>query len=186
MRVDRRSTVFFDASPRIYMAFHKPPAPAHDDFVFDLLDVLLGEGRTGRLYKRLVLKDKLAQGIGTFEAPGARLPNLFAIAVIPLQGVTKEKIEAAVWDELEKLKTESVSDKELEKVRNRVVANQARSLDSNGGLASSLSLFQSLIGDWRYLLREPKEVAALTADDVKQTATKYFKHENSVTVDLQK
>jgi predicted Zn-dependent peptidase len=182
----RRSTVFFDASPVLYMAFHKPPPPSHDDFVFDLLDVLLGEGRTGRLYKRLVLKDKLVQAVGTFDLPGSRLPNMFGIAANPLAGVPKEKIEAAIWDELERLKTEAVTEKELEKVRNRTSANQARSLDSNSGLASSLSLFQALVGDWRYVLRQPKEVAAMTPDDVKQVAQKYFTRENSVTVDLQK
>jgi predicted Zn-dependent peptidase len=185
-KAERRSTVTFDASPRVYIALHKPQAPAHDDFVFDLLDVLLGEGRTSRLHRRLVIKDKLAQSVGTFEAPGARLPNLFVIYAIPLAGVPREKVEAAIWDELEKLKTEAVSDKELEKVRNRVATSQARALDSNSGLASQLSMFEVLLSDWRYLLRQPKEVAALTADDVKQVATKYFKHDNSVTVDMRK
>lgn len=185
-RVARRSTVTFDASPRVYFAFRKPTAPAKDDYVFDLLDVLLGEGRTGRLHKRLVLKDRLAQGVGTFGAPGSRLPNLFAIAVIPLQGASNEAIEKAVWEELERLKKEPVTDAELEKVRNRVTASQARSMESNAGLASSLSLFQTILGDWRYVLEQPKVVSSLTADDVKAAAQKYFVRENSVTVDLHK
>ncbi|MBK7858576.1 MAG: insulinase family protein [Archangiaceae bacterium] len=185
-RTARRSTVTFDASPRVYLAFRKPPPPAKDDYVFDLLDVLLGEGRTGRLHKRLVLKDRLAQGVGTFGAPGSRLPGLFAIGVTPLQGASLEQIEKAVWEELERLKKEPITDLELEKVRNRVQASQARSLESNGGLASSLSLFQTILGDWRYVLEQPKVVASLTADDVKAAAQKYFVKENSVTVDLHK
>lgn len=185
-RAARRSTVTFDASPQVFIAFHKPPPPAKDDYVFDLLDVLLGEGRTSRLHKRLVLKDRLAQGVGTFGAPGSRLPNLFVVAVTPLEGKTIEAIEKAVWDELERLKTEPVSEAELEKVRNRVTASQARSMESNAGLASSLSLFQTIVGDWRYAIEQPKVVAKLTAEDVKVAAARYFVRENSVTVDLKK
>ncbi len=133
-----------------------------------------------------MLKDKLAQQVGTFGAPGVRLPNLFVVAVIPLAGASQTAIDAAVWDELEKLKTEPVSAAELEKVRNRVTANQARSMESNTGLASSLSLFQSVLGDWRYVIEQPKVVGSLTADDVKAVAIKYFRKDNSVTVDLHK
>lgn len=185
-RAIRRSTVIFDAQPRLFIAFHKPPAPEKDDYIFDFLDVLLGDGRTARLHKRLVLKDKLAQGVGTFGAPGSRLPNLFAIAVTPLEGKSIESIEKAVWEELERLKTEPVTAAELEKVRNRVAVSQARSMESNSGIASSLSLFQTILGNWRYVLEQPKVVASLTADDVKQAAQKYFVRENSVTVDLHK
>jgi len=185
-RAVRRSSVTFDASPRLFVGFHKPNAPARDDYVFDLLEVVLGEGRTGRLHKRLVLKDRLAQSAGTFGAPGSRLPNLFIVAVTPLQGASIEKIEAAIWDELEKLKTEAVTEKELEKARNRLTVNVARATESNAGLAATLSLYQTLFGDWRYVIDHAKVVASLTADDVKKAAQTYFKRENSVTVDLHK
>jgi predicted Zn-dependent peptidase len=185
-RAARRATVTFDANPRLMIGFHKPPAPAKDDYVFDLIDVLLGDGRTARLHKRLVLKDRVAQSVGTFGAPGSRLPNLFVVAVTPLQGASLEAIEKAVWEELEKLKTETVTPEELEKVRNRVTANQARGMESNSGLASQLSYSQAIFGDWRYALEQPKVVASLTADDVKTVAAKYFRRDNSVTVDLRK
>lgn len=183
-RSQRRSTVFFDARPRIFLAFRKPPPPAHDDFVFDVIDVLLGEGRTGRLHKRLVLKDRLVQGIGVFGAPGSRLPNLFAITAVPLEGVKNEDVEKAIWDELEKLKTEKVSATELQKVRNRVTADHARALDTNSGLASALTSNQVVIGDWRYVADHPAKIEAIEPFEISQTAKKYFVRENSVVVEL--
>ncbi|MBS1153340.1 MAG: zinc-dependent peptidase, family, partial [Myxococcaceae bacterium] len=183
-RGQRRSTVFFDAGPRVYLAFRKPPPPAHDDFVFDVIDVLLGEGRTGRLHKRLVLKDRLVQGVGVFGAPGARLPNLFVIAAIPLKGVKNEDVEKAIWDELEKLKTEKISPNELQKVRNRVTADHARALDTNSGLASALTADQVVIGDWRYTADHPAKINQIEAFEISETAKKYFVPENSVIVDL--
>lgn len=183
-RAQRRSTVFFDAGPRVYLAFRKPPPPAHDDFVFDVIQVLLGEGRTGRLHKRLVLKDKLVQGVGVFGAPGSRMPNLFVIAAVPLKDVKNEDVEKAIWDELEKLKAEKVSDTELQKVRNRITADHARALDSNSGLASSLTSDQVVIGDWRYSVDHPAKINQIEPYEITETAKKYFVRENSIVVDL--
>ena len=180
----RKSTVFFDASPRVYVAFRKPPPPAADDYVFDVIDVLLGEGRTGRLHKRLVLKDRLVQGVGVFGAPGSRLPNLFVIGAIPLKGVKNEDVEKAIWEELEKLKLERVSDNELQKIRNRIAADHARSLDTNAGLASALSSNQVVIGDWRYVVEHQDVINAIGADQILLTAKKYFTPENAVIVEL--
>ena len=160
------------------------PPPAHDDFVFDVLEALLGEGRTGRLHKRLVLKDRLVQGVGVFGAPGARMANLFVIAAIPLKGVKNEDVERAIWDELEKLKLEKVGDNELQKIRNRITADHARALDSNGGLASSLTSNQAVIGDWRYVADHPAKIAKIEPFEIIETAKKYFVRENSVVVDL--
>jgi predicted Zn-dependent peptidase len=182
--VQRRSTVFFDASSRLFLAFRKPSAPAHDDYVFDVLDILLGEGRTGRLHKRLVLKDRLVQGIGVFGAPGTRLPNLFVIGATPLKGVKNEDVEKAIWEELEKLKAEKVGEQELQKVRNRISADHARALDTNSGLASSLTSNQVVIGDWRYVANHPAVINAIQPDEIIEVAKKYFRPENSIIVDL--
>jgi predicted Zn-dependent peptidase len=183
-RAARRSTVHFEASPRVFIGIHKPAPPAKDDYVFDVLQVLLGEGRTGRLTKRLVLKDRIAQGAGVFAGPGARLDNLLIIAVTPLAGVKRDDVEKAVWDELERLKKEPVPEAELQKVRNRVAADHARSLDTDSELAGTLSYAQAVIGDWRYAADHPKVIAQLTAEDVMRVAKQYFVADNAVTVDL--
>jgi predicted Zn-dependent peptidase len=166
------------------LSFRKPTLPSRDDYVFDVLSVLLGEGNTSRLNKRLVFKDRLAQAIGVFGAPGSRLENLFVVAAIPLAGVTNAKIEAAIFDELERLKREPVSPQELEKVRNRVAADHARSLDTNSGLASRLSYFQAVAGDWRYTADHPKVIESITAEDVMRVAKTYFTPENLTVVEL--
>lgn len=185
-RVARRSTVLFDANPEVMIAFRKPAPPAREDYVFDVLQVLLGEGRTGRLSKRLVLKDRIAESIGSFGAPGARLENLFVIAVTPLAGVSTATLEKAIWSELDRLKTEKVPEAELQKVRNRVAADHARSLETNSGLAGSLSYAQEVMGDWRYVADQPKVIESITAEEVRQVASTFFRPERSVLVELAK
>ena len=183
-RAQRRSQLTFDAAPRLMMAFRKPAPPAREDAVFDVLEVLLGEGNTGRLQQRLVFKDRLAQGVGVFSGPGIRLDNLFIISVTPLAGVKTEQLEVAIWDELNKLITERATDLELQKVRNRVTADFARSIESNSGLAGALSRAQTLIGDWRYVIELPRTIEQIDAAEVQATAKRFFTRENSMAVTL--
>jgi predicted Zn-dependent peptidase len=166
------------------MAFRKPAPPSRDDAVFDVLQVLLGEGNTGRLQQRLVYGDRLAQGVGVFTGPGVRLDNLLIVSVTPLEGVSSERIEAAVWGELRRLAKEAPPARELEKVRNRVTADFARSIESNGGLASALSRAELLFGDWRYVVELPRVIDTITPEEVRAAAARYFVPENSVTVTL--
>ncbi len=186
LRAQRRAHVTFDANPRLAIAVRRPPPPSKDDFVFDVLEVLLSEGRTGRLQQRLVFKDRLAQGVGVFSAPGVRAENLFIVSVVPMSGVKNEDVERAVWEELEKLETTPPTVEELEKVRNRLTADFARSIDSNAGLASALSRYQTLFDDWRYAVRLPQEIAAITPADVQRVASQYFDQKKSVVVTLGK
>ncbi len=183
-RALRRSHVTFDAAPRFMMAFRKPAPPSREDAVFDVLQVLLGEGNTGRLQRRLVYGDRLAQAVGVFTGPGNRLDNLLIISVAPLEGVGPERLEAAIWDELGRLAKEGPADQELQKVRNRVTADLARSIDSNTGLAGALSRAQALFGDWRYVVELPRVIETIEAEEVKAVAARAFVPRNAVVVTL--
>ncbi|MEW6433797.1 MAG: pitrilysin family protein [Myxococcota bacterium] len=183
-RAQRRSALTFDAKPRLLFGFRKPPPPSRDDAIFDVFDVLLGEGNTGRLQQRLVFKDRLAQSVGTFSGPGSRFDGLFIVSVVPLEGVAPEAVERALWDELERLGREGPDAKELDKVRNRVTADLARTLETNAGIAGALSRYEALLGDWRYVEALPKTIETITADEVKAAAAKYFVRENNVIVSL--
>ena len=158
--------------------------PARDDYIFDEVQILLGEGRTARLHRRVVLKDRIAQFAGVFGGPGSRLDNLFIIIAIPLGKAKLASLETAIWEELNRLKTEKVSEKELQRIRNRVIVDRARTIESNAGLASTLSYFEAIAGDWRYVADHPKQIESITADDVQRVAKQYFTPQNAVFVDL--
>jgi len=93
-------------------------------------------------------------------------------------------LEAAIWEELNRLKTEKVSEKDLQRVRNRVIVDRARTIQSNAGLASTLSYFEAVVGDWRYVVDHPKQIESITAEDVQRVAKQYFTPQNAVFVDL--
>ncbi len=176
---ERRITVSFDANPRLIIGYHKPSLPAYDDYVFDVIQTLLTDGRTSRLYKVLVEETTFAESVSSSSGmPGTRYPNLFTIYATPRHPHTLAELEAALMRELGRLKNEPVSARELEKVKNTIKAAFIRSLDSNAELASMLSYFETAAGDYRYIVEHLKIIDKITQDDIVRVAKKYFTDDN--------
>ena len=186
-RGERRVEVEFDAEPQLVIGFHKPGLGHPDDYVFDVIDEILTDGLTSRLYTKLVRDGRLAASINSdANYPGVRAPNLFVLQATPLAPHTTAEIEAAILEELERLKTEPVTAKELKRVVNNLDADLVRALRSNSGLASQLALYQTVAGDWRYVLKARDRVAAVTAADIQRVAAQYFTKSNRTVATLVK
>jgi len=184
---ERRVEVEFSAEPQLLIGYHKPSASHPDDDVFDVLESLLSDGRTSRLYKRLVQEKQLALNISAFsDYPGAQYPNLFVINATPRAPHTTSEVEQAVYEELDRLKREPVSPHELQKILNQVDAAQVRALRSNSGMASYLAYFQAINGDWRETFRRRDRIAKVTPDDIRRVAATYFTKSNRVVATLVK
>ncbi len=184
-RGERRVAIEFEAEPIVMMGYHKPSIGHQDDPVFDVLDAVLSEGVTSRLYKRLVRELKLAASVSTdASTPGVRSPNLFIISATPLAPHTTAELEAAIDEELARLKREPVSPDELEKVIKNLDAGLVRTLRSNSGLASQLAYFHVVAKDWRYVLASRDRIAAVTPADIQRVAARYFTPSNRTVATL--
>jgi predicted Zn-dependent peptidase len=176
---ERRVEVEFDANPRLIIGYHKPGLPHFDDYVFDVIDIILSEGRTSMLYKTLVEEKKIAVSVSTGNGmPGGRYANLFTIYATPRSPHTCEELEKEIYKHLDGLKEKAVTAHELTKVKNRLEADFIRSLSSNAGLASQLSYYQVIAGDWRYLEKHLKVIESITPENIMQAAEKYLVKEN--------
>jgi predicted Zn-dependent peptidase len=175
---EKRLRVEFDAEPQLAIAFHKPTLPDKADYAFDLIDQILTEGRTSRLYRSLVVEKQLATSVSSYYAPGSRYPNLFVISAVPRYPHTTGEVEAAIYRGLERLASEPVSADELERARNRLRVDRLRYLRGNGGLAQMLTFYQTVAGDWRYLVNYDAVVAGLDAETVRQIAATYLVPDN--------
>ena len=181
---ERRVEVAFDAEPQLMIAFHKPNTPHPDDAVMDVIDALLASGRTSRLFRSLVVEQRVASNVFTFEAPGDRFPNLFIIAGEPRAPHTTGELERAILSELERLTEEKVAESELQKIRNQVEAGAIYALRSNRGLASQLSYYEILTGDWRDMIRTQEAVKAVTSRRVQEVARRVFVRRNRTVATL--
>ena len=84
----------------------------------------------------------------------------------------------AIHAEIDRLKKEDISDEELKMIKTRAKANLIRSLGSNEGLASDLSLYQARYDDWRELFRSVDRIDKVTKADIRRVANKTFTPDN--------
>ena len=171
-----KSVVIKEATQPFYLeGYHRPDYRDPDDAVYDAITDIFSNGRTARLYKSLVVDQKVAavaQGFSGF--PGEKYPGLFAFYAVPLPGHSDDEMETSIHKELDRLKTEDVSDAELERFKTRAKADKLRGLADNMGLAEQMADYQTKYGDWREMFREIAKIDAVTKADIKRVANKTF------------
>jgi predicted Zn-dependent peptidase len=175
-QIAERTLVIRDPSQPVYAeAYHRPAAGDPDDAVYDAISNILSDGRTSRLYRRLVRDEKIAAFAGAFNGfPGTKYPHLMIFFGLSTPSGSNEAIQAAIRDEIEKLQNEPVTDEELQRVKTNAKANLIRGLASNGGIANQLATYQARYGDWREIFREVQRIEKVTKDDIMRVAKKTF------------
>lgn len=185
-RGERRVEILWDAEPSVRIGWHVPSARSPDAPAIALLSSLLTGGRTSRLYRRLVMQDRLATGVFASLGPGDRYPQLLQLDASPRAPHTSAEVEAAIYEEVARLAEEGPTDAELTRVRNQIEAGQVRRLQSNLGLAFQLAESATLFGDWRATFRLPQLWAAVTPDDVRRVAATYLTRSNRTVATLRR
>jgi predicted Zn-dependent peptidase len=109
-----------------------------------------------------------------------KYPHLWLVLAVPARGVTTDAVRDAIRPELERLKTEDITDEELARFKTRAKADLIRSLNSNSGLAEQLTTYQVLFGDWRELFRYVDRMDAVTKADIRRVANDLFKDPNRI------
>ncbi len=184
---ERRVTVNFDANPMLLIGYHKPTAPAYDDYVLDVLETILTKGRTSRLYNLLVTEMGIAKSVNASNGtPGTRYPNMFVISAQPRFPHTNSQIEEVIFREIEKIKTEPVSAAELTKAKNHLRMGYIKSLDSNAEIASILSYYEVLLGDYKYFANYINVLDQVSQKDISNAVNLYFSNDNRTVAQLYK
>jgi predicted Zn-dependent peptidase len=166
-----------DATPSLDIIFKTPSV---DDSVVYALDIAEGvlNGRSGRLYKRLVEEEQLATSASAGNSPNKAV-STFSVSVSLRPGVNPEKAEAIVWEELEKLKTELVNEREFKKVLNNAYAAQLRGLTDMASVATNLAWYE-MFGSYNLYLNWAKSLETVNREAVKNAANTYFTRKNAV------
>lgn len=175
----REVTLQLPSQPWYLEGYHRPALTHPDDAVYGIISRLLSDGRTSRLYQSLVQRQQVAlsaQGFSGF--PGDKYPNLVLFYALTAPGRTVDEVAAALRSEIERIQTEPVSAKELERVKTQARAQLLRSLNSNMGMARSLAEYEVKTGDWRNLFKELDQIAAVTPADIQRVAKSTFTPEN--------
>jgi predicted Zn-dependent peptidase len=171
-----RQVTLHDPSQPFYLeGYHRPSYLAPDDAVYDAISDILSNGRTSRLFRSMVRDKKIAAFAAGFSGwPGIKYSHLFAFYGVPLPGHTNEELQKAVHEEIDKLKTQDVTDEELQMFKTRTKADLIRGLASNEGLAQQLATYQTRYGDWRELFRYLDRVDKVTKADIRRVSNQVF------------
>lgn len=176
---ERRVTVEHDAEPQLIIGYHIPVAPHPDSYALTIIQDILATGKTSRFYKSIYLEKGLTHSPPDADtSPADRYPNMLTISAAPKAPHTNEEVEEAILAELERLKNEPVSDRELERIHNRQKMNQVSRLSSNGWLAHSLSGYFVNRGDWRFINEDFERMMEVTPADIQRVAEKYLTAQN--------
>jgi predicted Zn-dependent peptidase len=175
---ERRVNLHYAAAPVLYIGYHKTAFDDPDEPAFQVIRRLLAEGRSSRLYRALVLAQQLCLDVGAHEFPGNsfgdEFASLFIIEAYPKEGVTTAQVEEAVYEELNRLASEPISERELKKIKNRIEAEQIWGSYTNLGLARNLAFARALARDWTFLESFTDRIRAVTVDDVRRVAARYL------------
>ena len=171
---ERRVTVKKEAQlPLVFIGYHVPNYASEDAPALELLSTILSEGRSSRLYRRLVYEQGIALTAGGDYSYFATDPNLFWFFAAAQPGHTPEALERALMQEVERLKTEPVSSTELERAKNQIEASFVFRQDSVYSRASTLARFEQ-VGGWRRRDQFVPAILAVTAQDLQRVARTYF------------
>ena len=166
---------------RVQVGFKAAPGHTPDYYALQVLSAALQSGQSSRLYQRLVKEKELVTTVGGF-ADQSRGTGGFYVNATLRPGSKTADVEAAIYEEIERLKREPIADWELKKAKNSTRAGFINSVDTSLGRANLLTQFAVLYGDPNLINTVPERVAAVTKEDVQRVAQKYLKQTNRTVV----
>ena len=173
---EKRFTAEVDTNTRVILRYHTPPFNHTDNFPLQLFADSL-EGRTGRLYKALVEEKGLIVGEPRVALNELKYGGYFEVSAEVKEGVTPETVEAAILEELETLKTESLGDRELQRLKNNLLAMSVKQLQTNYYLVMQVLFYDSL-DSWKYINESPQKYQDVTAEQIMEAAGRHITDNN--------
>lgn len=175
-----RDTVFDNIQlPAVIQAYHIPAVGTPDFYAVDMLSKLMTDGKSSRLYKELVDNQQKAIQLMAFPMPYED-PGLTLAFGIPNMGVDPKALEDEMDKQFSVVRDELISDREFQKLRNKIenelVSSNATIADRAENLATAYTYFK----DTERVNKELEKYFAVTKEDIRNVAKKYFVPENRV------
>jgi len=164
----------------VYIAFQMEGRLDKSYYAIELMSDILSRGHSSRLYKALVKEKQIFSDVHAYIS-GSIDTGMFVFEGKPLENITIEQAEEAIWDQLEILKTGEIAADELTKVKNKtestMIFSEMSLLEKGMNLAWS-----ELLGDADMINHETGKYLAVTAAEIKEQANKLFRKDNSSTL----
>jgi len=167
----------------VLVGFMTTEAGHKDSYALDLAANILGAGTSSRLYKNLIYEKQKAVGVDVHNITNAD-PGVFMLMSSMKPGAATSFAEEVFDQEIKKLQSEFVSEKELEKAKHQVMKGYVDGLTTISGKANALAVNEILFGDFRQLFTDLEKYQTVTSADIKKVVTQYLKPNRKVTAIL--
>jgi len=165
--------------PMVVLAYHSPKMGSDDLYALQMLNQLLSQGASSRLQKQLVDKDQKAVQVGSFNYP-LEDPGLVITIGIAAQNVSAFELEKAMKAEIEKVKTQLISETEFKKLQNQAENSFVSQNARIAGIAETLAANYTYFRDANLINTELARYQKITREDLKRVAEKYLTKDNCV------
>lgn len=175
-----RDTIYDNIQlPAVIEAYRAPKMNSEDFYAIDMVSRVLSRGESSRMYRDIVDKKQLALQVFNF-AYGLEDEGLSIVFGIANMGVDPHDLEVAMNEEIKKIKTDLISEREYQKLQNQIEASFVESNSSMAGIASSLAKYYTFYHDTDMINKEIQKYKAVSREDMRAAARKYLNKNNRV------
>jgi zinc protease len=184
---EQKMTIYKKIStPAIMFGYHTTDVYSPDFYALEVLEALLSSGKDSRLYKKIVYDKQYALNI--FAGNDLeRDAGLFYFFAVPNKPSLVDLVEKLIFDILANVQStgkDSITNEEMERVKNNVIANEIYSKDRSRGMGMRIGRQSITTGNLSDMIEYPDRIQAVTKDDVRRVIGKYFYPKNKTSVTL--
>jgi len=159
--------------PAVTVSYRTPGFKEREAYVLDMISTYLSDGKSSKLYKKMVDDQKQALQVGAFNVSQEDY-SMYIIYALPLGDTTLEVLINEMEEEIAKIRTQIISEKDYQKLQNKFENRFVNANASIEGIANSLARYYMLYGDTELVNKEINIYRSITREEIKEVANKYL------------
>jgi len=168
--------------PATIVAYRTPGFASREAYVLDMISTYLSDGKTSKLYKKMVDEQKQALQIGAFNL-GQEDYGMYLIFGLPVGENTLETLNTEIEEEIAAVRNELIADKDFQKIQNKFENDFVNANSSVEGIAGSLATYYMLYGDTSLINKQIDIYRSITREEIQQVAQQYLQPNQRVVID---
>ena len=159
--------------PALFMAYRTPEKKSREARILDMISTYLSQGKSSKLYKKLVDKKKMALQVAAFNIDNEEY-GTYVILALPQGETSLETLIEEMEDEIEKIQKNLISEKDYQKLQNQFESDFVSSNSNIAGIANSLAEYYTFYGDTNLINTELDLYQSITREEIQEVARAYL------------
>jgi len=168
--------------PATIVAYRTPGFASREAYVLDMISTYLSDGKTSKLYKKMVDEQKQALQIGAFNL-GQEDYGMYLIFGLPVGENTLETLNTEIEEEIAAVRDGLIAEKDFQKIQNKFENDFVNANSSVEGIAGSLATYYMLYGDTSLINKQIDIYRSITREEIQQVAQQYLQPNQRVVID---